>query len=684
MNTTRTCPQCGTELPADAPEGQCPKCLLQVGLGSDAGAPGGTRLVAPPPPPPAPADLAKHFPQLEILELLGQGGMGVVYKARHPRLDRFVALKVLPADVARDPAFAERFTREARALARLNHPDIVAVYDFGEADGIYFLLMEFVDGLNLRQLERAGKLTPSEALKVVPAICDALQYAHNQGIVHRDIKPENIMVDKNGRVKIADFGLAKLLGRTPQDRSLTASQTIMGTPNYMAPEQIEKPQEVDHRADIYSLGVVLYEMLTGELPLGRFAPPSQKVQVDVRFDQVVLRALEKERERRYQQANDVKTDVETIASGPAEAPPPIAASRAADAWEAARRVVKGPSTGLLVTGIFNWLLMPIYVMAGLYLMGRTGTVVTFPIAMVLLVAASSFLIFAALKMKALEAYRVAVIGSIVAVVVTPGNLIGLPFGIWSLVVLTRRDVREAFQQKPPAPLLAQAAPAPALAGSPGDRSRKWFFTTATVMLIGVMVVVLLVVGSLVAAMLLPALARAKHRALQTRALAEQATVAAEAEALSAKAQAVKTFSPSADTPKDGELKALVDPMTGLLGGGWMVECSQPQTFRLFEVANPNVEQCLLLYRAQLKSESLAGQAYLEMWCRFPGRGEFFSRGLNDPVAGSTDWNTTQTPFFLKAGEKPDLVKLNLVVDGKGKVGVREVALLRAPLPADRR
>jgi predicted Ser/Thr protein kinase len=278
---------------------------------------------------PDPAKLAACFPQLEILELLGKGGMGAVYKARQPSLDRFVALKILPHQAAGDSGFAERFNREARALAKLNHPNIVAVYDFGQADGLHFLIMEFVDGANLRQIQRAGKLSPREALKVIPQICEALQFAHDEGIVHRDIKPENVLLDKKGRVKIADFGLARILGRESKDFRLTGAQDVMGTPHYMAPEQVERPQEVDHRADIYSLGVVFYEMLTGELPLGKFAPPSQKVQVDVRLDEVVLHALEKEPSRRYQHASEVKGDVETIASGTvkqlnAETPAPAA------------------------------------------------------------------------------------------------------------------------------------------------------------------------------------------------------------------------------------------------------------------------------------------------------------------------------------------------------------------------
>lgn len=303
---------------ADAPAGLCAACLLREGLATDTATGGGT----PPFTPPSPAELAPHFPQLEIHELVGRGGMGAIYKARQPALDRWVALKILPPARTQEPGFAERFNREARALARLTHPNVVAVHDFGQAGGYAYLVMEFVDGVNLRQLERAGRLSPRDALAIVPQVCDALQYAHDEGVVHRDIKPENILVDRRGRVKIADFGLARLLAVEPADERLTGEGQVMGTPHYMAPEQVEHPREVDHRADIFSLGVVFYELLTGELPLGKFPPPSRKVEIDVRLDDVVLRALEKEPARRYQQAGEVKTDVETIAR---TVPPPVAA-----------------------------------------------------------------------------------------------------------------------------------------------------------------------------------------------------------------------------------------------------------------------------------------------------------------------------------------------------------------------
>src|SRR5215208_3268643 len=227
---SRTCRRCGTPVGADVAQGLCPACLLEQGLA------GGLNETAAMPTSaaagqfahdlPQPADLAKLFPQLEILELLGRGGMGAVYKARQRGLDRFVALKILPPGVDRDPGFQERFVREARALARLSHPNIVAVHDFGQAGGLYYFLMEYVDGVNLREMLRGGHLAPGDALGIVPQVCDALQFAHEEGIVHRDIKPENILVDKKGRVKIADFGLAKIITGTaaanaPRDYTLT-------------------------------------------------------------------------------------------------------------------------------------------------------------------------------------------------------------------------------------------------------------------------------------------------------------------------------------------------------------------------------------------------------------------------------------------------------------------------------
>src|SRR6516162_554871 len=228
MAEVQSCSRCQAEVAADAPEGLCPACLLgQVidGRQETEDHPAG-RSPARGFVPPTPAELALHFPQLEILELLGQGGMGAVYKARQTKLDRQVALKILPPEIARDPAFAERFIREARSLARLNHPQIVTVHDFGDVDGLYYFTMEYVDGRNLRDLLQEGPLPTAQARFLALQTCDALQYAHDEGLVHRDIKPENILLDRKGRVKIADFGLAKLVGLTPAYLTLTGTHEV--------------------------------------------------------------------------------------------------------------------------------------------------------------------------------------------------------------------------------------------------------------------------------------------------------------------------------------------------------------------------------------------------------------------------------------------------------------------------
>jgi serine/threonine protein kinase len=373
------CPQCGTPQPVGALAGLCPACLLKQGA-TDETVTGGQ---APPFQPPSVAELAPLFPQLEILELIGKGGMGAVYKARQKELDRLVALKILPPGIGRDAAFAGRFAREAKALAKLNHPGIVTLYEFGRAElplgqdaqqrvptsSLYFFLMEFVDGVNLRQLLLAGRISPREALAIVPQICDALQFAHDQGIVHRDIKPENILLDRRGRVKVADFGLAKLVGNdgraelplgqadqqvSPTD--LTAAGKVMGTPNYMAPEQMEHPNEVDNRADIYALGVVFYQMLTGELPGKRLEPPSSKVHIDVRLDEVVLRALEKKPELRYQQVSVFKTQIETISqTSPAGDAPAISEKHHRAPWSQGLVLAT-----LFCTGLCLWLAFTLF------------------------------------------------------------------------------------------------------------------------------------------------------------------------------------------------------------------------------------------------------------------------------------------------------------------------------------
>lgn len=321
----RQCSKCGGSLTSVISGGLCPRCLMAMNMADQTeltGAEGDEGVSSGGAESPDIDVLRALFPQFDLLELLGRGGMGVVYKARQKSLDRLVALKILAPERKRDDQFAERFSREAKILARLSQPNIVTIHDFGEVNGMCYLVMELVDGCNLRTLLQQGAMPPEKALAIVPAICSALEYAHRLGVVHRDIKPENVLVDRCGKVKIVDFGIAKILGlgessapdqtkTTAKGASLTLGKRL-GTPSYMAPEQAEEPTLVDHRADIYSLGIVFYEMLTGELPAESFEPPSKKVQIDVRIDEAVIRAIDKEPERRYQTAAELKEDVETV------------------------------------------------------------------------------------------------------------------------------------------------------------------------------------------------------------------------------------------------------------------------------------------------------------------------------------------------------------------------------------
>lgn len=262
-------------------------------------------------------DLAPLFPDFEILDLLGFGGMGCVYKARQIRLDRMVAIKILPRELAKDELFAERFAREARAMARLNHPNVVRVYDFGQAGDVCFLIMEYMDGMNLRELLNAGNLPAEEVLRIFEQVCSALDYAHREGVVHRDIKPENILFSKTGHASLADFGLARLAIDSGCEVSLTQTRQAMGTLNYMAPEQWENPKTVDHRADIYALGILLYELLTGRVPRGSFPAASSLAGSPSVIDDVINKSLQVDPALRYQSVLEM---TQAISSGVAASP----------------------------------------------------------------------------------------------------------------------------------------------------------------------------------------------------------------------------------------------------------------------------------------------------------------------------------------------------------------------------
>jgi serine/threonine protein kinase/formylglycine-generating enzyme required for sulfatase activity len=258
---------------------------------------------------PSTEEVSRLFPGYEVLKFLGRGGMGAVYQARQIELDRLVAIKLLPLEISVDQDFADRFRREARAMAKLHHPNIITVFDFGTTrEGHLYFVMEYVEGANLADTIHQVGLDPAQALSIVEQMCTALAYAHGKGIVHRDIKPANVMIDTESHVKVADFGLARLTDTSAADLGHTTTGTVMGTPDYMAPEQT-KGMNVDHRADIYSLGVMVYEMLCREVPRGIFHPPSRRTGCDTRIDDIVIKAMQQAPGDRYQSTQEMKVAV---------------------------------------------------------------------------------------------------------------------------------------------------------------------------------------------------------------------------------------------------------------------------------------------------------------------------------------------------------------------------------------
>jgi len=349
----------------DGLQGLCPACLLAEIL-SPAGSLGRWE-------PPGADELAMMLPQYEIESLLGRGGMGAVYQGRQADLDRRVAIKILPANVGEDGQdYAARFKLEARAMARLKHPGIVTVYDFGQTtEGLLYIVMEYIEGTDVQQMvAREGRLHSAHAMAITAHVCDALAYAHSRGIIHRDIKPSNIIIGNDGVVKVADFGLAKMDQGGPNS-GLTQSGMVMGTLHFMAPEALTLGTAVDQRADIYAVGVMLYQMLTGKLPQGLFEMPSLQVPgLDPRYDGIVAKALREDRNVRYQQASELRHDLDAILTqpvvkvepeaeqAPAAVPPPAARPQrpAGQAYRPPQRGAPPPpkkvsSSGLILAGL---------------------------------------------------------------------------------------------------------------------------------------------------------------------------------------------------------------------------------------------------------------------------------------------------------------------------------------------
>ncbi|MGK0188042.1 MAG: hypothetical protein ACI9R3_003834 [Verrucomicrobiales bacterium] len=289
-------------------EGMCPRCLLSDAWADDSssgGAGGGKDDIAN-------ADysleyLRPLFPNLEIKELIERGGMGAVYLVRQKGLNRLACLKVLSPSLANDPEFVERFRLEAEAIGQLNHPHIVTVFDASKVEDVLYILMEYVEGSNLKQYSQDHALSSDEVIGLLQQVASGLAVAHDRKIIHRDIKPANILIEAlSGKAKLSDFGLAKLEGASLLSGLTSVSLTI-GTPRYMAPEQWESAREADRASDIYAMGVVFYELATGAMPTGRFEVPSKLTdgRYSSHFDQIICKALASKPEDRYRNAGEM-------------------------------------------------------------------------------------------------------------------------------------------------------------------------------------------------------------------------------------------------------------------------------------------------------------------------------------------------------------------------------------------
>lgn len=473
LTQERECTQCGGTISSVSARPLCPACLAVDGLASNTH--NRVERQRSEWTPPADEEIASLFPELDQVQLIGRGGMGAVFRARQKNLDRVVALKILPLQLMDDPAFAERFAREAQAMARLSHPNILTIHDFGQRQGLFFFVMEFVDGVTLRQLMTRGRLSTEEAIAIIPQICDALQYAHDQGIVHRDIKPENILISRRGQVKIADFGLAKLVGAAHESLPVPLAATIgaVGTLLYMAPEQIQSPQDVDHRADIYSLGVVFYQLLTGELPDEDVIKPSQLSNVDVRLDEVVMRALHQEPDQRFQSAQEIRTILQTMAfaSGTIAVSPIMADARSKtrtgrtesdrQTMKSVRAAIAIPGRGIRYVALFNIGFLCLTTLPALisFIAAAPEKVMDMPLGLhlqlpwwatgaffftVASLVLNGFVVAGASRMRELHSYGWSLTSAILCLFAAPGNVVGAVFGVWAIVVLARSESRQAF------------------------------------------------------------------------------------------------------------------------------------------------------------------------------------------------------------------------------------------------
>jgi serine/threonine protein kinase len=573
-------------------------------VGSSTGQGSGIEFLGPPQ---KPGHLGS-IDQYQVTELIGRGGMGIVLKAFDPGLHRFVAIKVLAPHLAASETARERFKREARAAAAVSHEHVVGIYHVAEFNGLPFFVMEYVRGLSLQQrLEKAGPLKLKEILRIGVQIASGLAAAHAQGLVHRDIKPANILLE-NGveRVKITDFGLA----RAANDASLTQSGVVAGTPHYMAPEQA-RGEAVDHRADLFSLGTVLYSLCTGRVPFQadtvvavlynvcqETPRPIQDLNPEIPawLVQITARLHAKDKAGRFQSAAEVaellcrhlsRLQEPMLAAPRQENPPAVSGPR--------RRWVIAAAALVLVFG-------------GLGLTDALGVT-----DVVNLVATT-------LRIRTRD-------GTLVLEISDPTIDVGIDGDDLTIRGTGIHEIR----LRPGAHVLHGTR-----AGQPVDLG------TITI-------------------------SKGDKKVLKITREDSQLAWPATAD----KARIIRAFTNSDKTiTQDGVSKE---------DDSLRIDSTGKRTVRLYELPDPGVEDCIVTYRARIKSNLAEGQAYIEMLCHFPGMGDAFSRGLDNPVKGATDWATYETPFFLKKGERPDRIKLNVVIEGKGTIWLTEIQVLKSPL-----
>jgi formylglycine-generating enzyme required for sulfatase activity/serine/threonine protein kinase len=575
-----------------------------------------------------PAELQDH-PRYRIVELIGKGGMGNVYRAEHRLMNRPVALKLINSQLIRQPQAVERFRREVQAAAKLTHPNIVTAYDAEQAGDVHFLVMEFVEGTDLASVvKHRGPMSVIEACECIRQVAEGLQHAHEKGMVHRDIKPHNMMLSAEGQVRILDFGLAGFVTETAIEgclirpnvgdthiasksggtcdtspsgdggyevtaAHLTMAGSVMGTPDYIAPEQAKDAHSADIRADIYSLGCTLHFLLTGKPPFAsdsliaklkahaELMPESlSKLRSDVpqELSNVVARMMAKKPAERFQTPAAV-----------AEALAPFAKPTALPPRRRVRTLVAAlcMSVAALLAGV-------IFVQTS---KGRVEIVSDVDGVEVVIKQGGEQIDFldtttgSQVKWLPSGEYEIELIGNRNDIEIKGGNF---KLSRWGKAIVT-------LNRKPDSNDLATAWMAGRL-----KVASLWKFD-------------------------------AKE----------------------------PTITQDGVTAGDGE---------------WKIDATENRTVRLFEVPNPGVEECVVLYRAKLKTENVKGRAFLEMWVRTPG-GESFSKGFQNAVTGTTGWSEYEIPFILQKGQRSDLVKLNVTIEGTGTVWIKDMELAKASAEA---